>query len=253
VGTHTDTSPPLVADKRGALQHNALGGEPSNFSKAKPRRTKLSSLQDQWLAQRQQPPLGSGARPHTRAGMGAGLETALTHLVTLTWRRLSSSASSALACECVLVPLCADESLPIILRSPRAMRIGEFAYPGVSCPGPAIARAWSWDVAGRRYASTTSSAAYNSGPNRDLSISFLCRGGACGVFSGVRFVCGNGKRPCRRRSLPWLAAPWTLVAGLGAECSRPAGCWYWEAGCMPPAGGQWVSSGATPHHFRAMA
>ena len=54
----------------------------------------------------------------------------------------------------------------------------------------------------------------------------------------------------RRRGLSWRVAPWTPIAGVGAERSRPAGCWSWEAGFMPPAGGQWVSSGAAAHHFQ---
>jgi hypothetical protein len=42
----------------------------------------------------------------------------------------------------------------------------------------------------------------------------------------------------------WQEAPWTLIAGAGAERSRPADCLSWEAGFMPPTDCQWVSSGA---------
>jgi hypothetical protein len=60
---------------------------------------------------------------------------------------------------------------------------------------------------------------------------------------------GNGKRTWRRRGLSWRAAPWTPIAGVGAERSRPAGCRSWEAGFMPPAGGQWVSAA---HHCKTV-
>jgi hypothetical protein len=79
-------------------------------------------------------------------------------------------------------------------------------------------------------------------------VASLCRSVGRRSKRWSRVAVGNGKRTWRRRGLSCRVAPWTPIASVGAERSRPAGCWSWEAGFMPPAGGQWVSSRAAAHH-----
>jgi hypothetical protein len=76
-----------------------------------------------------------------------------------------------------------------------------------------------------------------------VGVASLCRSVGRRSKRWSRVGVGNGKRTWRRRGLSWRAASWTPIAGVGAQRSRPAGC-RWEAGFMPPAGGQLCVSGS---------